>query len=310
MQINKLIHQFLKKWNLFWFESSRFDRLGLMRLLLGGTLFFLYSARQFRMDFYNENSFLPKAEALNIFPEYYRAIFSWCFWPDAWAGVIHFAFVILIFCFFIGWTNRLFMLITWVLAMGFIHRNYGVLFGADVIGALFLFYLSFTKCYQNYSVKNLFDKNLNEQSLFKRWQGRDLKQVDELSSVFYRLAQFQICAIYAYTGFEKLKGASWWNGSALWTVFANPQSVIFDMTWMRQFGLVISIITFVTIIFEIYFPMALFVPKLKKYWLGAGFLFHLGIGLLMGLLPFSLVMLSTYFLFFDLRFKNANFENK
>lgn len=311
-------------WSHFWFESAKYERLGLMRLVLAGTLFVTYFGRQFRMDFFNELSFLPADQALNVFPDYYRPLFPWFFWPDAWAGTVHLIFLILLFGFFTGVTNRFFMLLTWVLAMGFIHRNYAVLFGADVIGALFLFYLSFTKCYKNYSVLNIFKtkslKVINEvekpNSFFaylkSHFNWSDFKgpyqeqDTDAVSSAFYRLAQFQICAIYAYTGFEKLKGVSWWNGSALWTVFANPQMVVFDMTWMRHFAFVIALITYVTIIFEIYFPMALFVPKLKKYWLFAGLFFHLGIGILMGLMPFSLVMLSPYFLLFDFNGFNKN----
>lgn len=300
----KYIKSASSAWSHFWFESAKFERLGLMRLVLAGTLFVTYFGRQFRMDFFNELSFLPADQALNVFPEYYRPLFPWFFWPDAWAGTVHFIFLILLFGFFIGVTNRFFMFLTWVLTMGFIHRNYAVLFGADVIGALFLFYLSFTKCYKNYSVLNLFKANSSNLN-WNTFKGPYQEQgSDAASSAFYRLAQFQICAIYAYTGFEKLKGVSWWNGSALWTVFANPQTVMFDMTWMRHFAFVIALITYVTIVFEIYFPMALFVPKLKKYWLFAGLFFHLGIGILMGLMPFSLVMLSPYFLFFD--FKGLN----
>lgn len=300
--MKKIINSFLQNWNTFWFESAQFERLGLMRVVLAGTLFFTYIGRQFRMDFFDERSFLPMTEALEIFPEYYRPVFPWFFWPDAWAGFVHGVFLILLLGVFFGLTNRFFMFITWILMMGFIHRNYGILFGADVIGALFLFYLSFTRCYENYSIRNLFKSNLKHLSLLQRLRGDSAVLVsDEWSSAFYRLAQFQICVIYAYTGFEKLKGASWWNGSALWTVFANPQTVIMDMTWMRYFPATIAVMTFVTIIFEIYFPMAIFIPKLKKYWLGAGVLFHMSIGVLMGLLPFSLVMLSTYFLFVDIK---------
>lgn len=122
---------------------------------------------------------------------------------------------------------------------------------------------------------------------------------DLLTPVFFRIAQIQICIIYMFTGLEKLKGPSWWDGTAIWTVIANPQMVIMDFTWMRYFPLLVSILTFTTVIFEVYFIAAMLNEKSRKIWLGLGFMFHLGIGLVMGLIPFSLAMISTYFLFFD-----------
>jgi hypothetical protein len=112
-----------------------------------------------------------------------------------------------------------------------------------------------------------------------------------------RMMQFQLCIIYAYTGFEKLKGASWWDGTALWSVLANPQMVNHDWTFLRHVPLVIAIGSFSSVIFEIYFPAAMMQSQLRRIWLAVGILFHLAIGFLMGLMHFSLVMISVYFLF-------------
>ena len=57
--------------------------------------------------------------------------------------------------------------------------------------------------------------------------------------------------------------------------------------------------TFLSLIFEIYFPAMVINPKFRKYWLISGVFFHVSIGLLLGLMTFSMVMLSTYVLFLD-----------
>jgi hypothetical protein len=122
---------------------------------------------------------------------------------------------------------------------------------------------------------------------------------DVVSNSFYRVIQIQLCVIYAYTGFEKLKGNTWWDGTALWSVFANPQMVIWDMTWMSHFPLVIVFITFTTVLFEIYFPVLIWFEKTKRAFLYFGMVFHFGIGLLMSLFSFAFVMLAPYFLFLN-----------
>jgi hypothetical protein len=179
------------------------------------------------------------------------------------------------------------ILLAWVLHIGFLHRNYAVVYGADLIGYIFLLYLAGTQCCDVWTLK----------SMFFKWKEKIVSN-DILNSAAYRIIQIQIMVIYAFTGFEKLKGTSWWDGTALWSVFGNTQIVIFDMSFMRLFPVVVSVLTFVTIIYEIYWPAAV-MTKARMPWLITGVLFHIGIGMIMNIWAFSLVMLATYFLFID-----------
>ena len=282
-----------QKLNHFLFKNQSYEQLGLMRIILCGTLLFLACSRQFNMDQYGLSSIIPRDKALSIYPEFYRPAFQYFFWPDAWAPTIHFSLIILLLIATLGLSNRILMFVTWIISQGFINRNYSMLFGADLIGTLFLFYLTFTHCHHKYSIKfilfkNRFSKLIDENSFSS-----------QVSSVFFRLAQFQLGIIYMYTGFEKLKGSTWWDGTALWTVFANPQFVAYDFTYLRHFPLFFTIGTFITLIFEIYFPaMMLFKPGRYVY-LCLGVFFHLMIGVVINLMPFSLVMLAAYPLFLD-----------
>ncbi len=276
----------------FLFDKNGQFQLALMRISLGSTLLYLAISRQFNIDQYNLNSFIPKEEALSIYPDFYRPVLQFFFWPDQWAFVVHLCYILLLFLFILGLSNRFLSIFTWVLAQGFINRNYSMLFGADLIGTLFFFYLSFTNCHDRLSIKSFFKKNKRQEIVSHIFSTK-------LSSVFYRLMQFQIAVIYAYTGFEKLKGTTWWDGTALWTVFANPQFVNFDFIYLRNFPLLFSIGTFTTLIFEIYFPAMVMFKQTRNFWLILGVLFHLSIGLFMGLIPFSMTMISTYFLFIE-----------
>lgn len=268
----------------FLFKPAHISSLGLMRILLCGTLFYLACFRHINIDQYMDGSLVPRDVALAIFPDFYRPYLTFFVWPDVYAQPMHLLLIVLYFLNMIGLSNRVVLLITWAIAQGFIQRNYSILFGADLIGNLFLFYLSFTQANEFYTLKDKIFKN------------RKLV-VDSLSSVFFRLMQFQISIIYAYTGFEKLKGSTWWDGTALWTVLANPQFTNFDLIALRNVPILFAAGTFITIVFEVYFPVMVANSKTRPYWLMAGVFFHLGIGILLSLMPFSLVMCSTYFLF-------------
>ncbi len=111
--------------------------------------------------------------------------------------------------------------------------------------------------------------------------------------------QFQLAIIYMYTGFEKLKGSTWWDGTALCTVFANPQFINYDLIFLRNFPLFFTIGTFVTLLFEVYFPAMMLFKAGRYSFLCLGVFFHLMIGVLLSLMPFSLIMMGTYPLFLD-----------
>lgn len=279
----------------FLFEEPHSERLGFMRFFLCGALLYIAIFRQMNMDQYGAHSLIPRADALALYPDFYRPYFEYFFWPDSIAQIIHGVLIALLALATLGLTNRPLLILTWVIGQGFINRNYSMLFGADVIGGLFLFYLSFTKCSDFFTIKVFLKKYFT-----KNAKPHDPNYfLDQLSTVFFRLMQIQICVIYMYTGFEKLKGNTWWDGTALWTVFANPQFTGFDLVWLRHFPLFFAIGTFTTIIFEVYFPVMVLNKKYRLFWLMLGVIFHTGIGLTLSLMPFSIVMLSTYFLFLD-----------
>lgn len=286
------VNKFFQKLNDFLFKNAPYEQLGLTRIIMCGTLLFLACSRQLNMDQYGLESIIPRDKALLIYPEFYRPAFQYFFWPDAWASLVHVVLILLLLVATLGLSNRILMLVTWVIAQGFINRNYSMLFGADLIGTLFLFYLSFTNCHEKYSVKSFFvrnKKNTPDENSFSF----------QVSSVFFRLMQFQLSVIYMYTGFEKLKGSTWWDGTALWTVFANPQFISYDFIFLRNFPIFFTIGTFITLLFEVYFPAMMLIKTGRYIYLCLGVLFHLMIGVLLSLMPFSLIMISVYPLFLD-----------
>lgn len=285
--MKNLIKRTWEIWDRFWFGPQNLLGLAFMRILLCGTMVYLYSARLLNLSYYNDSSWIPRSLALEVMPELYRPLFLWAFWPDSLNLVMHVLLVVLLILLTLGIGGRWLMWMAWIIDAGFIQRNYSVNFGADIIAALFLFYMSFTQSCERLSILNFFRKN----------KKKDFQTADILSSVMIRMMQVQISVIYAYTGLEKLKGVSWWDGTALWSVMANPQMTTMDFSFIRSIPWVIPVVAYLTIIFEIYFPMAVAWEKTRKSWLVMGVLFHASIAAFMGLAPFAVVMVSTYFLF-------------
>ena len=281
----KYIKQFWSYWDGFWFAPQNLLGVAFMRVMLCGTLLYMSLMRFFNLWFFTDKSWLSQEKSLAILPALGRPPFSWNFWPDSMNLPVNILVVVLFALLTLGIGGRLLMWLAWIINLGFLQRNYPAHFGADVIGSLLLFYLCFTQSCERLSVLNIFTKK------------RSFKDSDMLSSVMIRMLQVQIMVIYAYTGWEKLKGASWWDGTALWSVLANPQMTTMDFSFLRSIPWVIPVIGFMTIIFEVYFPPMVIWQKSRYIWLLMGVSMHLGIGIFMGLMPFATVMMSTYFLF-------------
>jgi hypothetical protein len=282
-----IIKRIWNQWDVFWFSERSLLNLAVFRIILTLSLGGLYFNRMSDlMKYYGEDGFLPKRFALQVLPEFYRPSFLIASWPDSWIYPLHLLLLtgVLLLAFGIG--GRILNIVVWILHVAFLQRNFSIAFGADLIGGIFLLLMIGTQSCARLSLVNLIRKrNVQVHS-------------DLFTNMFYRLIQIQLTAIYMWSGFEKLKGASWWDGTALWTVLANPQMVIFDMTWTRHVPLAIAAVTISTVLFEIYFPFLIFSKATRSLALVLGLFFHLGIGVLVSLWSFSALMLCPYVLFF------------
>ncbi|MGZ5278960.1 MAG: HTTM domain-containing protein [Pseudobdellovibrionaceae bacterium] len=283
-----MIQNILQRWNDFWFGPVGLLNLAVFRIIFAGTLFVIYLSRQWDVVlFYTDQGILPKALSHQILALGFRPPFQLVFWPDSWVFGMHAIFVLSLLLICLGVFSRFFGVIATYLHLAFLFRNYGVAFGVDQITSFFLIYLTFTRA----------DAKLSLRAWWRDRMRLPALETDTLTSVFYRMLQVQLCLIYVYSGMEKLKGQSWWDGTAVWSVLANSQMVIADLTWTRHVPFLIVLISFATILFEIYFPVLVWVPALRRYCLVAGMLFHAGIGIVMALWSFAIVMISPYCLF-------------
>lgn len=292
----KLISRIGDSWNEFWFAGRSLYRLGIFRAVLCSTMFFMYLSRHRDLGlFYTDQGLIPKNMALSVFPEFFRPYAVLAFWNDSQVFLVHGLFLIALLLLALGVGGRLLTLFAWLLHIAFLQRNYSIAFGADLIGGIFLFYLIFTQSCSEFSAWQWFKVK------YLKKKPRVSLESDLLTSVFYRMIQIQLCVIYFYTGLEKLKGGTWWDGTALWSVFANPQMVIVDLTWFKNFPLVVVGLTFATVLFEVYFPALVWCKKTRIFMLIIGISFHMGIGVFMALYSFAFIMMAPYILFVSKR---------
>lgn len=128
-----------------------------------------------------------------------------------------------------------------------------------------------------------------------------MKSLDTSLTNFALLAaKVQICILYFVSAVYKLLGEHWLDGSALYYVLHTEEFTtnwiitnIADRDWLTRS------VTYFTVIFQLAFPITVWVKKLKPITLIIGVVFHLLIIFIMGLTDFGLIMIVMYLLFIN-----------
>ncbi len=274
----------LKTLDRFFFQYEAAFAVGFFRVAFGLTLFMNALARALHSDFYfTPLGGVPWEGATEVLPEFVRPAFE--MYPKTIAGIYGVQAVLLgsllliVFGVFGRIGSRVLAAAALCCQLALIQRNYSIVYGADIVSGFWLFALVF----MNTGVS----------------RRQDVEWSKILTSVGIRLVQLQLCLIYGYTGFEKLKGTEWWDQTAVWNVLGNDQLMMMDLSALRSVPLLIAIVTWGTILFEIYMPALVWHKPLKKWVLLSGVGLHSGIAAIMGLIFFSCTMMSSYFLFLD-----------
>lgn len=281
----KQAQDFWGSWERFWFGArDQQRRMAVFRSVLCGVYFVFFLIRTPDLDFFFSNDGIMQSHLLHegLFPMEYRYSIFDVIPGHAALLTGHLIFLGCLLMMIVGWFPRLAAAIAFFLHVSFMHRNIAVSFGVDLIATFYLFYLIFS-----------------DASFSKKTHSAKDNWVSDLGSVSYRLCQVQLCVIYAYSGIEKLKGVSWWGGSALWDVLANPMLIKADFGWLVHFLPILALMAYLTLLWEVYFPVLIWIPKWRPWMLVFGVLFHVGIAVSVNIPFFSLMMMSFYILFID-----------
>lgn len=285
------ISQPIRAWDWFWFSSKNDSDLwsiSLFRILFSASMLFFYITRAFDVsDFYTEHGLLSRLYVPTMdFSKYHHSIFYYIE-NITLIHALHTFFLLLLLMLVVGLFTRPVSILVYILHLNFIFRNPTVMFGVDMIATFFFLYLPFTQAGARLSI---------DAWLRKRRQ-KNMLNHSSLSHIFLRLMQIQLCIIYAYAGLEKLKGTRWWDGSAIWDIFSMGTMQRWDFSFVAHIPVVISVMTYVVLFWEIFFPIMVWSKPLRPYVLAFGIALHVGIGVFMNLPSFAAMMMSIYALF-------------
>lgn len=293
-------------WQRFWFLPRDPATLSAMRIFVGMLLFYTHAVWAFDWQgFFGPAGWLDKAartapfmpppgQAPSMFARWTWTHFDWIqdqsvLWALHWAALG--VFVLLIF----GLFTRTVAVLSWLIAVSYTQRNPQAMFGLDGINTMLSMYLWVGPCGACYSLDSWL-KNRKEKNL-AAGQGRGEAlavrpiELSITANIAIRLIQLHMCLIYLFSAIGKLQGESWGSGVALWGAVANREYQSLDATWLAAYPLVVSILTHLTVMWELTYSVLVWPRLWRPLVLAMAVGVHLGIGIWMGMMSFGLAMI-------------------
>ncbi|MBW8885714.1 MAG: HTTM domain-containing protein [Planctomycetia bacterium] len=106
-----------------------------------------------------------------------------------------------------------------------------------------------------------------------------------------RLLQIHMCVIYLFGGIAKMRGDTWWDGTALWYAFAQLEYQSLDMTWLVHYRWLLALLTHVTVFWETFYCFLIWPKLTRPLCLAMAVGVHVGIAVCLGMKTFGLVMI-------------------
>lgn len=212
--------------------------------------------------------------------------------------IVFFAFIGIIILFTLGYRTRIVTPVVLLLLICLQSNNPYMLNGGDTIYRITLLFLMFANLSEHYSLDAwLRGRRSRPQRPRRRLIPEYISNAAHNTALI--LCAFQIIVIYVVSGIWKLIGDEWLEGTALFYALRIDSFIAYpminEMLW--QSSLLIYVATFIALWVQTLFPFALLWRPSRIFVLVSLVFMHTGIAVLLGLWPFSLVMIALDMLF-------------
>jgi hypothetical protein len=181
-------------------------------------------------------------------------------------------------CFLLlGLFSRSAAIATWLLHLAALKSADLLSYGMDNLTTIGLFYLMLSPLPDRLSLD---------------WQWRKSRPKHrDLLGFWRRVLQTHVCLIYFFSGIAKCFGLGWWNGTNLWRALSRPPFDLISAETLVRFKHFLPITGIAVWVLEIGYPFFIWHRTLRRPWLIAILLMHVGVGVTMGMYLFASIMI-------------------
>ena len=278
------LRQAVAAWDRFWFQPVESSTFALYRIAVGTVvLSWTLALAPSLYAFYAPNGILPG------YPDYSGSL-AWglleYFRSSAAVTLFYFIMLLASICVLVGFATRVAALVSFICLVSFAHRNPWVLNSGDLLVQLLAFYLLLMPAGAALSV----DRWLKPNQPFWEFPLRAIWPL--------RLVQVQVSMLYIVAVWDKVRGTTWNDGTAVSYAMRIGDLNRFPVPGFISDSLVISnLLTFGTLALELSLGILVWNRVLRPWVLLLGVSLHLGIDYSVRVGFFSWAILAAYVAF-------------
>ena len=286
-----LLDRFGEAWNRFWFEPSDPYTLSLIRVLTG--IIALYTQLTLLPDatrFFAASGWLPietiaELEAGRSSPSYFNYLTSA---TEVRMAVV--AGIIVLAMFTAGLFTRLMTAGSLLVMLSTVNRAPMLASQLEPVIIMVLFYLCFAPAGEYFSLDRWLKRRRAAQPGGPAMPLEPRRSVG--ATIATRLLQVHLAMLYATMGLSKLFSPEWWNGSGVWWLVMRPNSSLVDLSDLATHPYLVNAWTHAIVAFELAFAVLIWNRLARPLLLGISAVMWLLTGMLIGNVPFALMMLA------------------
>jgi hypothetical protein len=272
-------------WEHFWFLPDRPHTLALIRILAGSLFFYTHLVWALDLNaFLGAEGWIPPSLSREMHEGTWTWSYLWYLESSTMLWIAHILTLVVFAMLTVGLLTRAMSVLAWIIVISYCNRLEGMLFGLDQFNAMMAFYLMIGPSGAVYSLDHW---------LRRRRQGTAAGETVSLVSanIAIRLIQLHMCIIYLFGGIGKMRGDTWWDGSAFWYAVALGEYQSMDMTWLVDYPWLIALLSHVTVFWETFYCVIVWPRTTRPITLAIAFGVHGGIAAFLGMIPFGVAMI-------------------
>lgn len=278
----------VKAWDKFFFEEKSTEGLALFRMIWFGITFIYYLFDTGNIaDFYGPEAIVSLSTVRAQFPYLHLNIFHFFHSQYEVSLGIFILYGVTLLTSMIGLFTRYSIIAALILMTSLHQRNIWMLSSAELLVRTITLYLAFSPCGHSFSV----DAYLGR--FFKKFRKKRIWPVWSL-----RLIQIQLSVVYLWTFWHKIKGDTWFDGTAVYYATRLESMTNFPVPYFLDSVPFLKLATWGTLILEFGLGVLIWFKEFRKPLIVLGILFHLGIEYSMSIPYFEFYMMSLLINFF------------
>ncbi len=193
--------------------------------------------------------------------------------------------------FLLGWKSRITSVLFFVFTWSLYQRNYFAIDGGDNVIFLISFYLMFADVGRRFSLDAYAAARAGREVAVPWWRAM-------LHNYAVLACLVQICMLYLFAGLWKANSHMWLDGTAIYYILRVNEFQLPGISPLIYHSALLGVLScYATIIFEMLLPFDVWKRNMRIWMLLGAIVLHLSIGIVMGLMYFSLAMIAADLIF-------------